>query len=61
VKKKLFKDILNIEYVKGVVLLSLEGRILFKEFKEQPVHALERMDILSPVLSLRGILEPCKT
>ena len=55
--EKVFKDVLSIEGVKGVVFLSPKGRIVFKDFKDQPVHGLERMDILSPIKSLKGVKE----
>ena len=30
--EKIFKDIINIDHVNGVLLLSLAGKVLFKEF-----------------------------
>ncbi len=55
--KKRFKDVLSIEGVKGALYLSFEGRIVFKDFKAQPFPGLERMDILSPIQSLKGVKE----
>ncbi len=55
--KKLFKDILNMEGVKGVLLLSLQGDIVFKEFSTQLHEKLESRDWKHFVDSLNGIRE----
>ena len=55
--KELFKDILNMEGVKGVLLLSLQGDIVFKEFSTPLHQKLESRDWKHFVDSLNGIRE----
>jgi hypothetical protein len=55
--KELFKDILNMEGVKGVLLLSLQGDIVFKEFLTPLHQKLESRDWKHFVGSLNGVRE----
>lgn len=57
--KKIFNDIISMDSVKGVLLLSLQGKVIFKEYsaaisvREEP----ERRDWGPVVDSLSGIKE----
>jgi len=55
--KELFKDILNMEGVKGVLFLSLQGDVVFKKFSSQLEKKLESRDWIHFVGSLNGIRE----
>ena len=55
--KQLFKDILNMEGVKGVLLLSHQGDIVFKEISTQLRGKLESRDWKHFVETLNGIRE----
>ncbi len=55
--KELFKDILKMEGVKGVLLLSLKGDIVFKDFSTRLHEKLESRDWKHFVDSLSGIRE----
>ena len=56
--KELFNDILRIEDVEGVMLFSLEGELIFKEFLSPLVDESENMDSLGLFIdSLKGIRE----
>ena len=55
--KELFSDILSMQDVKGVILFSLEGEIIFDEFVS-PTSEEPGMDQWIPIIqSLRGIRE----
>lgn len=57
--EKIFKDIINIDHVNGVLLVSLAGKFVFKDFaasfslQEQP----EKRDWVSMVEVLSGLNE----
>jgi hypothetical protein len=55
--KELFKDILSMEGVKGVLLLSPQGDIIFKEMSTQPHQKPESLDWRQFTDSLNGIRE----
>ena len=55
--KSLFKDILDIEDVHGVIFLSLEGKAVFNEFISQPPKKLEHINWRSFTRSLDGVQE----
>jgi hypothetical protein len=42
--KKLFEDILSLEDVKGVMLFSFKGKLVYKEFLSPPVEGPETKD-----------------
>ena len=55
--KELFKDILNMEGVRGVLLLSTQGDIIFKEMSAQTPQKTESQDWRQFIESLNGIRE----
>lgn len=56
--KELFDDILKIEDVEGVMLFSLEGELVFKEFLSPLIDESETMDLWGVFIdSLKGIRE----
>jgi hypothetical protein len=55
--KELFNDILSMQDVKGVMLLSLEGEIIFEEFVSPPSEEPGTDQWVTIIDSLRGIRE----
>ena len=55
--KSLFRDILDIEDVHGVIFLSLDGKPVFKEFVSHPPKKLEYINWRSFIRSLDGLRE----
>lgn len=56
--KELFSDILNMQDVNGVMLFSLEGEPIFREFVSPPSEETENRDLWAPFIeSLEGIRE----
>ncbi|MDY7035002.1 MAG: hypothetical protein SV375_02395 [Thermodesulfobacteriota bacterium] len=56
--KKLFKDILNVEDVKGVMLVSFEGDLIFKDFLSSFVEDPANIDWKGLFIdSMNGIRE----
>ncbi len=54
---KLFKDILNIEGVKGAMLFSLSGELVFKEFTTETLQDPEKMNWNRFIELLDGVRE----
>jgi len=52
-----FKDILNTEKVKGVILISSDGKIVFKKFNLALENETEEMDWSSAVNVLSNVRE----
>lgn len=55
--KELFSDVLGIEDVKGVMLFSLEGNIVFSEFISHPNSNPEGREWLPFIEALKGVRE----
>lgn len=55
--REVFTDILNIEGVSGILLFSLRGDLVFKEFKSPPNEDPEQQDWSSFIESLEGMRE----
>ena len=55
--RDLFRDILSLEGVKGVVLFSLAGEVLFKEFSKSPQMDPDHRDWRPLLQSLEDIRE----
>jgi hypothetical protein len=55
--KSLFRDILDIEDVHGVIFLSLDGKLVFKEFVSHPPQKLEYINWRLFIRSLNGLRE----
>ena len=55
--RELFKDILNMEGVKGLMLFSLAGEPVFKEFNQAPPVGIESRDWSLFIESLAGLSE----
>lgn len=55
--KELFTDILSMEGVKGVLLLSFQGKIIFREFPSPPSIEPETRNWRQFINSLDGIVE----
>ena len=55
--KNLFKDILDTDGVKGVLLLSFNGGIIFKEFLSEDLKEPQDMNWKRFISSLEGVRE----
>ena len=55
--KELFKDILELDGVKGIILLSFEGAIRFKNFSDSVPENLESKNWTMFIKNLDGIRE----
>jgi len=55
--KKLFNDILSMKDVKGVMLFSFEGELLFRDFSSLPSTFLENRDWTPFIKALIGVQE----
>jgi hypothetical protein len=55
--RDLFRDILSLEGVKGVVLFSMEGDVVFKEFSQSLEAEPDHRDWRPLLQSLEGIRE----
>jgi hypothetical protein len=55
--KALFKDIMSMPEVKGVVLISFEGGLVYKEIKPSLSQAPDNMDWQSMLSELDGVRE----
>lgn len=55
--KDLFKEVMGMDGVKGVLLLSFDGEIVFKQFSSSPSKEPEKKDWGSIVASLDGMRE----
>ena len=55
--KDLFKEVMGMDGVKGVLLLSFDGEIIFKQFSSSPGSEPEKRDWGNFVASLEGMRE----
>ena len=55
--QELFKDILNMEGVKGLMLFSFAGETVLKEFNQTPPEGIESRDWSLFIESLAGMRE----
>jgi len=55
--KDLFADILEIDDVQGVMFLSFDGKLLFKEFGSHPAEEIENKNWDSFISVLNGVRE----
>lgn len=55
--RDLFKDILNTDGVKGILLLSFTGGFIFKEFLSKDLKELPNMNWKRFISSLEGVRE----
>jgi hypothetical protein len=55
--RELFGDILNMEGVKGLLLFSFTGEVIFKEFNPTPVGGIESYDWSLFIEVLTGMRE----
>jgi hypothetical protein len=55
--RELFKDILNMEGVKGLMMFSLAGEPIFREFNQAPPEGIEGRDWSLFIESLAGMRE----
>ena len=55
--RELFKDILNVEGVKGLMMFSFAGETVFTEFNQAPPEGIESRDWSLFIESLAGMRE----
>ena len=55
--RKLFNDIINTEGVKGIILFSYSGEVIFKEFTDEKDEELASQDLKFFLESLDGVRE----
>jgi hypothetical protein len=55
--KELFKDILHMKEVEGIILLTFDGRLVYKEFKPSLTGTPENLDWPSVLSVLEGLRE----
>ena len=55
--KELFKDILDLDDIQGVLFVSLDGKLVFEEFGSHPPDRVEGINWLPFISTLDGVRE----